>query len=70
MSWWKPAHAGSRSLAVVFVNLGHHRLKHFVGLLEEIQNGCGLVLSFSSMKSFSCLRRNRKRPFRFSESST
>ena len=43
MSWWKPAHAGSRSLAVVFVNLGHHRLKLPVGLLKEIEDGFGLV---------------------------
>jgi hypothetical protein len=41
MSWWKPAHAGSRSLAEVFENLGHHRLKLLVGLLKEIGGGKG-----------------------------
>ena len=41
MSWWKPAHAGSRSLAVVFVNLGHHSLKLLVGLLKEGENRRG-----------------------------
>ena len=46
MSWWKPAHAESRSLAVVFVNLGHHSLKLLVGLLEELDDGCGLVALF------------------------
>jgi len=40
---WFAAHAGSRSLAVVFMNLGHHSLKLLVGLLKEIENGCGLV---------------------------
>jgi len=40
---WFAAHAGSRSLAVVFVNLGHHSLKLLVGLLKEIENGCGSV---------------------------
>ena len=43
MSRWKPTHAGSRSLAVVLENLGHHILKRLVGLLKEIENGCGLV---------------------------
>ena len=38
---WFAAHAGSRSLAVVFVNLGHHSLKLVVGLLKEGENRRG-----------------------------
>ena len=56
MSWWKPAHAGSRSLSVVLVNLGHHRIKLSVGFLKELEDGCGLVAAFLYRIGFPLFR--------------
>lgn len=43
---WFAAHAGSRSLAVVFVNLGHPWQNLLVVLLKEGENRRDLVAAF------------------------